>query len=166
MVKAFFVYEKKGAECEGGNHHSFCCCMLGLIDDAHALGEPNKFGFWISGFEDFVLRFRYWLQGNLAFDTGLGLQSRDGDVFVITGGLLKTIGGAEKVYPYFGGRVAITAQQEPADDILSLAGVLGAEFFAVKRFSLSGESALEINIDESDTSIGTRATLTVLFYLN
>ncbi|HEX9655163.1 MAG TPA: hypothetical protein VGA99_15760 [bacterium] len=142
------------------------CGLMTIADGAHAQGEPNKFGFGISGFEDSLLRFRYWLQGNVAFDAGLGLDSRGDAVFIITGGLLKTMGGAEKVYPYFGGRVKITAQEAPAEDVFSLAGLLGAEFFAVKRFSLSGESQLEINFDESGTSIGTRATLTLLFYLN
>ena len=73
--------------------------MFGLIADAHTQAEPNKFGLGISGFEDFVLRFRYWPQGNLAFDAGLGLESRGRDVFVITGGLHKTIGEAEKAFP-------------------------------------------------------------------
>jgi hypothetical protein len=135
-------------------------------ENAHAQGEPNKFGFGVSGFDSFVLRFRYWLQSGLAFDAGLGIDSGPNDVFLITGGLLKTIGGAERVYPYFGGRVTITAQEEPLDDVISLAGVLGAEFFAVKRFSLSGESQLQINAGDNNVSIATRATLTLLFYMN
>ncbi len=133
-----------------------------------AQGQSGKFGFGVSAFDNLVLTGRYWLGGDIALDAGFGFTSEFTDVFVLAGGLIKTIGGAENVYPYLGGRLVIAAVEAPSDDEISLVGVFGAEFFAVRRFSLIGESRLVINLNDTNgnTSLETRAALTLLFYLN
>jgi hypothetical protein len=143
--------------------------LVWFSPQALAQGENGKFGFGVSAFDNLVLTGRYWLGNDIALDAGFGFTSEFTDVFVLAGGLIKTIGGAENVYPYLGGRLVIAAVEEAVgEDEISLAGIFGAEFFAVRRFSLIGESRLLINLNDTsgNTSVETRAALTLLFYLN
>ena len=127
--------------------------------------QPGKFGFGVSDLTDsqnIVLTGRYWINSDLALDPGFGFIAGGQDVFVLSGGLLKSIGGGDRVYPYFGGKFTVIDGE--GDDMVSLAGVFGAEFFMTKRFSLLGESQMLINFN--DDSVRTQAVLSVLFYLN
>jgi len=131
--------------------------------------QPGKFGFGVSDLTDshsqnMVLTERYWINNDLAFDPGFGFISGGQDVFVLSGGLLKSIGGGDRVYPYFGGKLIFFNGNRQDDDTVSLVPVFGAEFYLTKRFSLIGESQMVINF--KDDSVRTQAVLSVLFYLN
>ncbi|MFQ5752169.1 MAG: hypothetical protein ACE5HI_09255 [bacterium] len=144
--------------------------LIFFFTNSQAQGERGKFGFGVSdiagtGQSNFVLTGRYWVQNEMAFDAGFGLHANSQDVFVLSGGLIKTISGGDKVYPYFGGKLDILFLDAPLDDVVSLGGVFGAEYFVIKRFSILGESQFVIDID-GGTTVRTQATLSVLFYLN
>ena len=139
--------------------------------NAVAQGEAGKFGFGVSAQQPTValtvaLMGRYWMVCNIAFDVRFGFSTNDQNVFVIGGSLLKTLGGAEKVYSYFGGKLDIINEDKPGGDTtVSLGGILGAEYFVVSRFSVLGESQFLIEFN-GGASVGTQTTLSVLFYLN
>ncbi len=136
--------------------------------DSHAQGRSGKFGFGISVQQpSLVLAGRYWMATDFAFDGRFGFRTDGQDIIVVGGSLLKNFGGAEKVYPYFGGKVDIVNVDRPFGDdtTVTLGAILGAEYFVVNRFSFVGESLFEIDFD-GGTSVGTEVTLTVLFYLN
>jgi len=111
---------------------------------------------------------RFFLAGGLAVDGRFGFESNDRDIRVIGGSLLKTLGGAGKVYPYFGGKLDILNENKGGkngdDTTISLGGIFGAEYFVVSRFSFVGESQFLMEL--GDSSMRTQTTLSVVFYLN
>jgi hypothetical protein len=139
-----------------------------LFNESHAQGKAGKFGFGVSVQQpSIVLAGRYWMARDFAFDARFGFRTAGQDMFIVGGSLLKTFNGAEKVYPYFGGRIDIINVDRPfADDTtISLGAVLGGEYFVVDRFSFVGESQFGFDFD-GGTSVGTQVTFSVLFYLN
>ena len=82
---------------------------------------------------------------DVIFDPGFGFISGGQDVFVLSGGLLKSIGGGDRVYPYFGGKLIFFNGNRQDDDTVSLVPVFGAEVYLTNRFSLIGESQMVIN---------------------
>jgi hypothetical protein len=132
-------------------------------------GESGKFGFGVADLanvssQNFLLTGRYWISNNLALEPGFGFQSNGQDVLALSVGLLKSIGGAERVYPYFGGKLAVF--NGDINDGVSITPVFGADFFFTRRFSLSGEAQLVISSFNDQTSVQTQAILSALFYLN
>ncbi len=142
--------------------------ILGIsFTNAVAKGRAGKYGFGVSAQQPtMALMGRYWLARNLAVDARFGFESNDRDIRVIGGSLLKTLGGAERVYYYFGGKIDIVNEDRGGngDTTTSVGGIFGAEYFVVSRFSFVGESQLLIEL--GDSSIRTHTTLSVLFYLN
>lgn len=140
-----------------------------VSSNAQAQGKAGKFGFGITdvagtGQRSFILTGRYWMVDEVAIDAGFGFRSNGLDILVLEGGLLKTIGGGEKVYPYFGGKLTFDIIEDPIEDAIVLSGTFGAEYFVVNRFSVIGESRFAIQFD-GGTSVTTEALLSVLFYL-
>ena len=142
--------------------------ILGIsFTNAVAKGKAGKFGFGVSAQQPtMALMGRYWMARNLAVDARFGFESNARDIRVIGGSLLKTLGGAERVYSYFGGKLDIVneGKGDKGDTTISVGGIFGAEYFVVSRFSFVGESQFLIGL--GDSSIRTHTTLSVLFYLN
>lgn len=142
--------------------------ILGIFfTNAVAKGRAGKYGFGVSAQQPtMALMGRYWLARKLAVDARFGFESNDRDIRVIGGSLLKTLGGAERVYYYFGGKLDIVNEDQggKGDTTTSVGGIFGAEYFVVSRFSFVGESQLLIEL--GDSSIRTHTTLSVVFYLN
>lgn len=138
-----------------------------LFGETQAQGEPRKFGFGVTVDPGIILTGRYWIASDVAFDARFGLSTIGQDVFVVGGRLLKTFSSANKVYPYFGGGVHIINADRPFEDdtTVTLGAILGGEYFVVDRFSVVGESQLEIDFN-GGTTVATQVALSVLFYLN
>ncbi|MFQ5864899.1 MAG: hypothetical protein ACE5IW_06695 [bacterium] len=143
-------------------------CVLTLIfEESQARGAPGKLGFGVSVQPSIVLTGRYWFASDFAVDARFGLRTNGQDILIIGGSLLKTFRSGNKVYPYFGGKIDITNIDNPFGDdtTVSLGAILGGEYFVIDRFSVMGESQLQVDFD-GGTSVGTQVTLSVLFYLN
>ena len=144
--------------------------ILGIsFTNAVAKGRAGKYGFGVSAQQPtMALMGRFFLAGGLAVDGRFGFESNDRDIRVIGGSLLKTLGGAGKVYPYFGGKLDILNENKGGkngdDTTISLGGIFGAEYFVVSRFSFVGESQFLMEL--GDSSMRTQTTLSVVFYLN
>ena len=133
---------------------------IGAASAANSLKQGSA-GLSVDVNDDFIISGRFFVMDDVAVLAGLGFGVKGGDADGTDFGILV---GARKYLkvddfaPFVGGTLFYSTTQDGDDKDLSVLGVLGAEYFMHKQFSIEGNVGFGYLSQERRVAAGTTTT--------